>query len=159
MNISVQHRWNTLDYAKRTPLLIAASLGHGKAAELLISLGAKASSAALGLSTKSGHLDVIKVLLDSSHGFLDINEKDKRGVTALYRAAVSYRNTDSAKILTSCGANLNEKFERGRTYLHAAATNNCESLARLLLDLGADVDEMDAEGSSSLLEACKHGND
>ena len=48
---------------------------------------------------------------------------------------------ETAEILISHGANINEKDEDGETALHYAAENNSKETAEILISHGANINE------------------
>ena len=80
--------------------------------------------------------------LDMVRGFLaqgaDINARNDKGVTALYRASFC-GHRDVVDLLLANGASVDFKARNGSTPLFAAAQNGYRDVAELLLDKGADI--------------------
>ncbi len=158
-----------------TPLSEAAAAGSAAMIEALIKAGAdpKAPSTADGetplmTAARSGNLEAVKILL--AHG-ADVNTKESyRGQTALMWAA-SERHAPIVKILLEHGADWKvHSFERetkmpklsaassvtpmsrgGFTaFLFAAREGDMES-ARVMLDAGVDINQVDADGENGLV--------
>ncbi|EAX87521.1 ankyrin repeat protein, putative [Trichomonas vaginalis G3] len=91
-----------------------------------------------------------------SHG-ANINEKDKRGETALHIAAL-YNSKEIAEFLISHGANINEKDQNGETALYKAALYNSKETAELLISHGANINEKDQNGETALYKAALYNS-
>jgi ankyrin repeat protein len=89
-----------------------------------------------------GNLRRVQELLDQG---VDINAKNKDGVTALWKTALSAshsrKSSQMAEFLLDKGADPNFKDEYGRTALMWASWHGPVELVRLLLDKGADADD------------------
>lgn len=95
--------------------------------DYLLSKGADPKStgnsgnSALGAAAYRGHVNLVKRFLDLG---LDINYQDKRGSTALIRAASSYwSNVETVMLLLNNGADIFIKDINGRNALFAALIN------------------------------------
>ena len=117
------------------------------------------------MAARTGNVAAIRVLLD--HG-AQINQTNPRGQTALMWA-VSEKNADAARLLISRGANVNAKTNPlppprpldlifsaptpagGMTALLFAARQNDLESVKALLDGGADINLVSADGSSAIL--------
>ncbi|EAY16580.1 Protein phosphatase 1 regulatory inhibitor subunit 16A, putative [Trichomonas vaginalis G3] len=61
-------------------------------------------------------------------------------MTTFYKAAWN-NSKETAEVLISHGANMNEKDEDGNTPLHEAAKNNCKEIVELLISHGANINK------------------
>jgi len=137
--------------------------------------GAAASSngeTALHFASKNGHLEVVKLLVEkganlnartnygSSPLQLAANENQKNIVTFLLEKGATPEglsestkngNLEMVKILLDSGINVNSRVERQRTPLIVAAINNQVEVAKLLLERGADINQVDGENEESVL--------
>ncbi|PVD33399.1 hypothetical protein C0Q70_04655 [Pomacea canaliculata] len=81
----------------------------------------------------------------------NINEPDSEGFYVLHRLVQdSDKNDEILELLVGKGANLNYKCPNIGTALHIALKGQRWSLAKKLVQLGADVNELDFEGLSVL---------
>ena len=88
----------------------------------------------------------------------NVNTVDKYGNTALIWA-VSYGNTDIAKLLIEHGADINAVLGYGDyTALILACFRGNTDIAKLLLEHNADANVKDHRGMTALLHACWCGN-
>ncbi|EAY20291.1 ankyrin repeat protein, putative [Trichomonas vaginalis G3] len=79
------------------------------------------------------------------------------GKTALHYAAAKFCGKETAELLISHGANINEKDNDGYTALHYAAANFLgEKTVELLISHGANINETDNMGKTALKIAVEH---
>jgi len=137
-----------------TPLVAALAEEHFEVARLLLSHGAMVNFRGhdeltpLHSAAYYGQIDVVRLLL--RHG-ADVNSRDKLGGTPLHNtgAISDYRKgpdvpqnlADVARVLLEHGADPNARNFLGWTPLHIAVYGGNETLARVLLEYGANVDE------------------
>ncbi len=145
-------------------LLTASCLDDSKIALYLINHGAR-----LDFKTKEGYTPLHGVKNDELARYLlakglDPNAGDILGNTPLHWLATHYnRETDlaraeTAKILVSGGANVNEKNSEGKTPLHNAVNFGFIHLTKYLVLKGAKVDTRDNSGKTPLGIAIEHRN-
>jgi uncharacterized protein len=107
----------------------------------------------LYLASSSGHIDIVKELLDLG---IDVNGQPDNLPLAV---AAYYGQTDIVKLLLARGANVNavdrNSGGRGETALHFASRGqrNSSEVVGLLLRAGADVNVQDKEGATPLMDA------
>lgn len=108
----------------------------------------------LHYAARGGHKAAIELLLE--HG-ADINAKNDRGATPLYRAIASAAIVD---YLVKRGATVDAKDNLGRTPLHWAASEGFAESCEVLLAAGADVNLKDRYSESPLTRAVRwrHAN-
>jgi len=113
---------------------------------------------ALHISSRHGHVDVVKQLLEKS----EIDATDQKGNTALILAA-KYGHSKVTRLLISSGAEVNAKNFHNWTALHWAAKYGHLEVMTLLINSGADVNakkvwEWMDRAASGYLER-RHGSD
>ncbi len=93
-------------------------------------------------------LDIFNLILSKKP---KINIKAKNGISALGRA-VSYNNTEKAKLLLEAGADANITDNTGTTPLMQTVSlmKNPENMAELLIRYGADMQAKDTCGKTAL---------
>lgn len=104
-------------------------------------------------ATKFAHRGCVKMLLNR-RAFIDIEHRDKDGMTALMHAAplvdISY-----TQLLLQFGADISARDYRGRTATMLAAGCGNIAIVELFLDQGANIDDEDDEGMTALLHATR----
>ncbi|MEN6357612.1 MAG: ankyrin repeat domain-containing protein [Armatimonadota bacterium] len=83
----------------------------------------------------------------------DVNARDKFGHTPLFFARSAYM----AQVLISAGADVNAMRDDGGTALHRAARGGLRSVAKILIQSGADI-SASKNGSTALHIAARHGH-
>jgi ankyrin repeat protein len=164
-----------------TPLYLAADIGSAPMVEKLLAAGANPSAAAwtgvspLMLAARAGSVDAVRALLGRG---VAVNAKEKaRGQTALMWA-VAHRHSQVVRLLaekadiharSNTGSLLVNKGGRdseavgmvetgGSTALLFAARQGDIECARVLLDFGANVNDVAADGNSALVIAAHSGH-
>jgi ankyrin repeat protein len=104
---------------------------------------------------KKGDIDAVKLFLDEG---MNINAANKRGQTALIRAA-EYQQGEVVTMLLENGAVVDKVGGRyARTPLmEAAGTGNCV-IIKQLVQKGADINAKDYESNTPLHFACMYGH-
>jgi ankyrin repeat protein len=147
-----------------TPLHMAASSGQLSAAGLLLDNGAEIDARArdkegwtpLHAAAHRGQAEMIAFLI--SRG-ASTEAQDKEGWTPLH-AAVDGHHATAAEQLLKGGAKVDARaFGGGATPLiAAAATSGATSVARVLVEHGANIEARDSDGGTPLLWAAFRGN-
>jgi ankyrin repeat protein len=155
-----------------TPLHIAARLGHGDIAALLLAHGAnpdaddESGNTPVTTAASNGRVEVMKVLLARR---VDVNRRGRNSRSPLV-AAVSGLGVETdldqrlevARILIAAGADVNAREpSSGLTPLDYAAglgTTLCEPMIQLLLAHGADVRAVAMQGVPLLAAAAGTGD-
>jgi len=160
-----------------TPLSEAAGAGNASIIEALLQAGADPKTlttadgeTVLMTAARTGNLDAVKILLARG---ADVNAKESyRGQTALMWAAAE-RHPDVVKLLLEHGADwkvLSQSRETGMpklsaassispmargglTAFHFAAREGEVETARVMLDGGVDINQVDADGNTGLATA------
>jgi ankyrin repeat protein len=148
---------NHADSYGDTPLSTACVEGRINVVELMLSRGGNINTRArlgmtlLMLAAMNGHVDVVDLLLDRG---ASVNDRDNDGATALY-LAVENNHIEVVRRLIAAGADVSIADADMATPLMT-----CEDaeIGALLLDHGADMYETDMNGHSSIMHACKLGN-
>ena len=136
---------NAKNEQNRTPLHIAAWLGHREIVSLLITKGAIIDARDNDNYTplhKAAyeHKEILKLLIDNG---ADIKAKSRNGYTPLHNASLRGHN-DNVELLIANGANLNAKTDDGATPLDCA---ECETADLLRKHGGKTSEELKAEGN------------
>ncbi len=108
---------------------------------------------ALHLAARRGHNQIADLLL--KYG-ADVNAKGPEGQTPLFYAIDQY---ETARLLISRGAKLNERRATGGTFLDMAVSIGRTELVKMLLESGAQVNTGRDGGRSALDEAAANGHD
>ena len=103
----------------------------------------------LGIATRQGYLDVIKILLDAK---ADMSETDEDGATPLHIASENgdYKIVDTLLKYDVKSRCVNQMKNKGASALYVAAQNGHDEICRKLLAVGADVDMSRDDGCSPL---------
>jgi 7,8-dihydropterin-6-yl-methyl-4-(beta-D-ribofuranosyl)aminobenzene 5'-phosphate synthase len=109
---------------------------------------------ALHLATNGGHIDVMKLLLDTG---AEINAGDRDGDAPVHWAA--YAGQDEAlQLLLQRKVDRKARNRRGWTALMWTAARGHTSTAELLISAGLAVNTSDSQGSTPLHEAAGNGH-
>jgi ankyrin repeat protein len=175
---------NLAPWSGVTPLMTAANTGNAEIAGLLLARGADVNAAeprrgqtALMWAIAAGHPDIARLLIERganvsarSHqhreenfspmvleGYAaDVQATPKGGLTPLLFAA-RVGDLETARLLVSKGADVNESTpEEGNSLVIAAAAGH-EALAVFLLEQGADPNAVDGGGITPLHYAMRDG--
>ncbi len=170
----------------QTPLDIAMSQGNEKTVETLLKLGAKFDNEDILIAVRAGRIDILKHFQEAGANFNDSEFYDSplyaaidsgnievvqfliqtgRGIKyddALARA-VSDNQTEIAALLIKAGADVNKLDENKQSYLFNAVYNNCAEnscveMVDLLLNSGADIDQVSSTGMTPVMEAIDRGS-
>lgn len=107
----------------------------------------------LRVAARSGRLKDVKRLLDDG---VDVNGSGEFGETALMYAA-RYGFSQVVEILLTHGAETNSRDAFDNTALHMAAKNCSVNSAQLILSKGVNVNWINSQGKSPLIEASEQG--
>lgn len=153
----------------RTPLQMAAEIGHQAIVEMLLLAGADINGAAAAVDGRTalqaaaggGHKDIVEILLAAN---ADVNSRPElegahRGHTTALQAAPGGGHKEVVQILLDAGADCNAPpASNGRTALQAAAKGGHTEIVKLLLDYNADVNALPAaEGGQTAVRAAAIG--
>ncbi|WP_331461503.1 ankyrin repeat domain-containing protein [Arthrobacter sp. zg-Y40] len=106
---------------------------------------------ALVHAARSGHINVVQVLLNSG---ADANQRGRHESPLIAATLTGY--ADVVRVLVTNGALADGRFE-GRTALMMAAQQGDQVLVRALIDCGAEIDASDEENHTSLYMAAEVG--
>lgn len=95
-----------------------------------------------------GQIRVMKVLIDKGANVNAVSERS--GETPLHMASTS---VGAARLLIENGAIVNVANYEGVTPLHLSSRNGCADVVKLLIDKRANVDSINDNGDTPLLEA------
>ena len=132
--------------------------GHRDIVRLLLDYGANCDArdnyrnTALHFAASAGNLDGARILLELG---AEVDSQNNEGLTPLLRASQGMREglRDLMRVLLDHGANRNARDNRGNTVLHLAASEGHLDAARMILELGVDVDPKNNEGLTPFLRA------
>lgn len=157
----------------RTPLFLAAQAGHLTTAQMLLEAGALVNATskfdgatALHQAARAGNEQMVHLLIQHC---ANVNKKDVEGMPPLMWATQGNRHGNGiAEILVRHGANLEARIRLGKnlelaskeglTILHKAVGSDNVPLAKLLLELGADVNANAAFGMRAVHRAVAKGS-
>mmetsp|Transcript_21104 Transcript_21104/g.41010 ORF Transcript_21104/g.41010 Transcript_21104/m.41010 type:complete len:607 (+) Transcript_21104:222-2042(+) len=148
----------------QTPMMVAARHGHAECVEWMLALmcdvdtvdavGATALMHAVSsCGVSSGNLEVIRLLISAG---ADPHVADKNKCTPLLDAARS-GNTRVMRILMGEGVKM-ESDINGRTPIGEAAAHGHLEAVAVLLNYGADANEVDEDGDTPLMKAAGKGH-
>lgn len=104
---------------------------------------------------KEDCISIVTALINKN---VDIELKDKYGLTALMNAAEN-NNIEIVKLLIDNGANINTQDYRNGTALIRAILNHCIDIAEHLINSGANLDIQNSQGYTALIWSAKCGED
>lgn len=124
-----------------------------------IRMGISKSSAVLAIATKANFVVIVQMLVDAG---VDINWADETGETALHVAA-RFGHDECAKIIIEGNDSQKADLEIAeKTYswtpLHVSAVDGSLSVAKLLVESGANVTKADASGWTAKEHAALRGH-
>ncbi|HUS28515.1 MAG TPA: ankyrin repeat domain-containing protein [Kofleriaceae bacterium] len=134
-------------YDGATPLVLALEYGQDDTAKLLLDRGAsvagKLGTSALVLAARGGFDDIVDRLVTA--------KVSPKGTLAL-QAAARYGHVSTIKRLVKAGAVVRDKDTGDHDYTPfiVACQENQLAAARALLDAGANVNDVDADGTPAL---------
>ncbi|XP_071085792.1 ankyrin repeat domain-containing protein 50-like [Haliotis cracherodii] len=123
----------------RTPVMCAASEGHGHVVNLLVDKGADLSPVddkgenILHVACLGGYMDVVKYLLLQDN--MDINSRGCYGRTPIMKTAEK-GHREAFDILDSKGGNLSSVDDKGNNILHVACIGGHVEMVKHVLSLG-----------------------
>ena len=119
-----------------------------KARDMISDRDATEEMNALMLSTKQGHSECLKILLEYG---LSVNEQNQDGATALIIVAQNH-DVKCLQLLIDYNAKINVQDDYGVTALMYAATGSAEC-TKVLIDIGANLEIMDIWKNNALLRS------
>jgi ankyrin repeat protein len=128
---------NSIGKYNRTPLHVAAKLGHISIIEMLLAHGANASLktvhgfTALYVAAVSNQLEAVAVLIASGH--VDVDDTDLGGMTPLIAAACNKCSPEVIKHLLDGGASLAAQDCIGRNALDWAREKHHDEIYELFI--------------------------
>ncbi len=145
-----------------TPLIFAASGGHGKAVKALVAAGADVNTQASGdgatalmRAAQHGDADICRFLLEQ--GAL-INLQDKELHASALEHGAFGGHLEVLRVLVKDGAKVNLRDRFGTTALWLASAKAGPKAVKLLLDHGADPNIGSFYGVTPLMEAAGRGD-
>src|SRR5574339_1038691 len=118
------------------------------AVAILVAMGETSVAGAAGndplnAAARAGDWNTVKTLLTKGLRGDQVNVADSDGTRALHWA-IRVDEVDIAQLLLRAGADAKSANRLGMTPLYMAATNGNPAMIRLLLDAGADPNQVDA---------------
>jgi len=153
------------NYYGVTPLYVAARAGDARSTRMLLMAGADANAALpaagetmLMTAAKAGNAEVVRVLLTGGVEGVSLAELGEARAAARVAEAAGYSAQTNPAIATNyADVNARERWY-GRTALMVAAAEGHADVVDLLIEAGADLNLVDAEGSTALSLARSFGN-
>jgi len=150
----------------RTPLWWAVRNEHREALEILLETNGvdpdvkdNRLQTPLNRAAANGRAALIRMLLYSGRGRIDLNSKDKYGLTPLYWAAWFGHEEVVDLLLVEPAVHLSQQEENDCSPLLAAAENgHAGTVSILLAKNGVDVNPKDENGCTPLLIAAKNSH-
>jgi ankyrin repeat protein len=145
---------NEDDECFHTALTIAARKGDAEQVKLLLIMGSPIDErnyfkrTALKEAIIRNKREVVKILIEAG---ANVND-EAYGWTPL-GLAINCASKEIFKDLIVAKADYSEKFANGKTLLIAAAAWGRQDIVEILLDLGADINATDNNGSNALMDA------
>jgi len=136
----------------KTALMLACQSGHVEAAVRLLDEGAgleagEGTSSPLHWAVDSNSTEIVKRLLEYD---CDVNHIDEStNWTPLFRLASVTGNSEVAQVFIDNGGDVSICDKDGTSPLMQAVINNHHHLVKVLLDNGADADELNSMGRSA----------
>lgn len=153
------------DYDRRTPLHLAATEGHDKIVELLISQGAdidaedRWGSTVANEAKSNGHEKVMQILAQAG-AYIDtrtLSKEELHSMEMMQYAAIGFYDMVKEKLMAGAEASFADYDKR--TPLHLACAEGHPDIAELLLINEADPMFRDRFGSTPMDESIKNGHD
>ncbi|KAF4878205.1 putative ankyrin repeat protein [Colletotrichum siamense] len=158
---------NPVTIDESQPLQFALKEGHERVAKLLLDAGADPnirssfSKVPLMLASENGNVEIARSLLENGAA---IDATDNHGWTSLFYATI-WEQKHMVEFLVQMRANLNIKCSgsfAGQTPLSYSLTRNFASIARVLIQSGANMEDcliVNAEtGQTALSAALRHSS-
>lgn len=151
-------RVNDVDVSGRSALMHALNAAQVESVNVLIAAGANVNlvdsdgQTTLMLAARSPSVGPAAALLQAGAAST-INQKDKKGLTALLYAVTQFHGAvlENVKALIAAGANVEDANESGETPLLIAVQKNDLELVKLLLAAHASVNIKSKNGSTPLM--------
>ncbi len=147
---------------RTTPISSAASRGHKHVVQLLLTLGANQHlperGATLSAAAARGFQSIVQLLLD--HGNYNFNDQaiNQHRSSSPLKVTAERGQAHMVRFILDGGMDLTRYEEVGETALRCAAANGHDTVLRMLLEAGVDVNGRD-ETRSPMLAALCHGRD
>ena len=155
--------------ASKTPYLMAILCGRIEMIRLFeksneagqIELDLSSPIDALSCAVQSGHVQTVQLFVSRIEDHFDVNQRDRDGDLLILSATKNARYQENREnnpfvktlqlVLDLKDLRMNETDSfRGRTALHHAAASGDEFVAKMLLDHGANVNQLDDTGWTAL---------
>ena len=108
------------------------------------------------IASKNSDTYIIELLMCNGF-FIDINQQNSEGLTALH-IAVQYGNLSMVQFLLKNGADINKRSLYGMTPLMSSIILNQSIIAFFLINSGANIEFIDNYGHNALYFSIKYNN-
>lgn len=140
---------------RRLTQTVRVLLKNGADIDLMTSNAIGNDRTPLHIAAELGHSDIVRILLDEG---ANIHKKTIYGESALHGVRLFVKNKEVVRQLIAAGADVNAVTEFGTTPLHAASLLGSTQIVDLLINSGARINEANKRGLTPLHHAAHNGH-